>query len=291
MNTMFAVVSRRSLLAWMAGLVSLLAFPLHAEDERPVVDDKSVAKETAAKAALPTLWIAGDSTVRSNQPMRGWGQDLGMFFDAAKINVVNRAIGGRSSRTYFTEGKWRDIENGLKPGDFVLIQFGHNDVGPTDERSKFRGSVKGIGEETETVKKPDGSTEEVRSYGWYLKTMARSAKAKGAKVILCTPVPHKKFDREGKFVQDWAGWREWVKACALAEEVGFLDLAEGIGQRYAKLPPAEVEGFFADKGTHTNAAGSLFNAKAVVAGLRAMEGAPLDGFLNENGRQISAAGD
>lgn len=267
------------------------ASSLRAEDERPVVDEKSAPVEHAAKAVLPTLWIAGDSTVRSNAPMRGWGQDLGSFFDASKINVVNRAIGGRSSRTFVTEGKWREIENAIKPGDFVLIQFGHNDVGPVDERSKFRGSVKGIGDEIETVKKPDGTSEEVRSFGWYLKTMARSAKAKGATVILCTPVPHKKFDRDGKFVQDWAGWREWVNACATAEGVGFLDLADQIGQRYAKLPPAEVEGFFADKGTHTNSAGSLFNAKTVVAGLRAMDGAPLEMYLNDSGKQIRASGD
>ena len=155
-------------------------------------------EEAAASNKLPTLWIAGDSTLRSNAPMRGWGQDLGTFFDPAKINVVNRAIGGRSSRTFFTEGRWKQILDGIKPGDFVIIQFGHNDVGPLDERGKFRGSVKGIGEETEKVTKPDGSVEEVRSYGWYLREMARSAREKKAKVILCSPVPHKKFDAAGE---------------------------------------------------------------------------------------------
>ena len=178
----------------------------------------------------------------------------------------------------------------LKPGDFVIIQFGHNDVGALDERSKFRGSVKGIGEETETVAKPDGSTEEVHSFGWYLRTMARGARGKGAKVILCSPVPHKKFDREGKFVQDWAGWRGWVEACAKSERAAFVDLSDIIGRSYAKLQPAAVEGFFADKGTHTNAAGSLFNARAVVSGLRAIPTAPLDSFLNDAGREIPPDG-
>jgi rhamnogalacturonan acetylesterase len=286
-STMQFLPSRRRLLTM---LFSLAAIPLHAEDDRPVVDDRSIAKETANSEQLPTLWIAGDSTVRSNNPMRGWGQDLGTFFDPKKINVVNRAIGGRSSRTFFTEGKWKDIENAIKPGDFVVIQFGHNDVSPLDERGKFRGSVKGIGDETEKVTKPDGSIEEVRSYGWYLKTMASGARRKGAKVILCSPVPHKKFDREGKFVQDWAGWREWVEACAKAEKAAFLDLADLIGKQYAKLPAAEVEGFFADKGTHNNAAGSMFNAKVVIAGLRAIPTAPLDAYLNDAGKKISAQG-
>jgi len=278
-------ITRRRILAIS---LALATFPLHAQDERPVIDDRSVSKETAASEKLPTLWIAGDSTVRSNHPMRGWGQDLGTFFDPNKINVVNRAIGGRSARTFFTEGKWKDIENALKPGDFVIIQFGHNDVGPLDERGKFRGSIKGIGEETEKVAKPDGAPEEVHSYGWYLRTMARGARQKKAKVILCSPVPHKKFDRDGKFVQDWALWRGWVEACAKSEHAAFLDLADLIGQAYAKLAPATVEGFFADKGTHTNAAGSLFNANAVVSGLRAIPTAPIDLYLNDAGRKIPA---
>lgn len=273
----------------MLALCFAIAAPMLAEDERPVVDDRGVRRETAEKDSLPTLWIAGDSTVRSNAPMRGWGQDLGGFFDPAKINVVNRAIGGRSSRTFFTEGRWKEIESALKPGDFVIIQFGHNDVGPLDEKGKFRGSLKSIGDEVEHVSKPDGSVEEVRSYGWYLKTMARSAREKGARVILCSPVPHKKFDREGKFVQDWKEWRGWVEECARVEKADYLDLARDIGEAYAKLPAAEVEGFFADKGTHTNASGSLFSAKAVVSGLRALPGAPLDGYLSEAGVALSAA--
>jgi lysophospholipase L1-like esterase len=275
--------TRRRLLAMC---LALAAMPLHGEDERPVVDDRGVAKETAATATLPTLWIAGDSTVKSNSPMRGWGQDLGTFFDPQKINVVNRAIGGRSSRTFFTEGRWREIEDALKPGDFVIIQFGHNDVGPLDERGKFRGSVKGTSDETEKVAKPDGTIEEVHSYGWYLKTMARGAREKKAKVILCSPVPHKKFDRDGKFVQDWAEWRPWVEECAKAENAAFLDLAGIIGKKYAEYDPAIVEGFFADKGTHTNAVGAMVNAKAVVSGLRALPTAPLDAYLSEAGREI-----
>lgn len=269
--------------------LSLMAFPLHAEDERPVVDDRSAAKETVASVTLPSLWIAGDSTVKSNSPMRGWGQDLGTFFDPKKINVINRAIGGRSSRTFFTDGRWREIQDSLKPGDFVIIQFGHNDVGPLDERGKFRGSVKGIGDEIEKVTKPDGTTEDVHSYGWYLRTMARAARDKHAKVILCSPVPHKKFDRDGKFVQDWAEFRVWVEASAKSEHAAFLDLANLIGQQYAKLDAASVEGFFADKGTHHNATGSMINAKVVVSGLRALPTAPLDSYLNDMGRGIAAS--
>jgi rhamnogalacturonan acetylesterase len=257
-------------------LLLFIATPLllSAEDERPVVDDSHAPKEVPA-AALPTLWIAGDSTVKNQGTMRGWGQDIAGLLDTTKIQVVNRAIGGRSARTFFNEGRWDDILKAMKPGDIVLVQFGHNDVGALDERGKFRGSVKGIGEETEQVKKPDGSTETVHSYGWYLKHFARTAKAKGATVVLCSPIPHKKFDPEGKFVRDWEQWRGWVKDCAAVEGVLYLDLADLVGNRYAAMKPAEVEALFADKGTHTNAEGAMLNARVVIDGLKALPDNPL----------------
>lgn len=268
--SMFGNIGRRGLLGILAGTMVGAAA---AQDVRSVVDDTSLPPDPAVAKSLPTLWIAGDSTVRNAGEQRGWGQDVGAFLDPKKIQVQNRAIGGRSSRTFFTEGRWDKMLGEMKKGDLVLIQFGHNDVGPLDERGKFRGSVKGIGDETEEVKKPDGSVETVRSFGWYLKYYARSAKAKGATVVLCSPVPHKKF--EG----DWKDWRPWVKACAEAEGVLYLDLAGIVAGRYAAMTPAEVEALFADKGTHTNAAGSMFNANAVVDGLQALPGNPLAGFL------------
>lgn len=269
---MFGNISRRGVLGYLAGTMIQVAA---AQDERPVADDSSLPPDPVVAKSLPTLWIAGDSTVRNAGVQRGWGQDVGGFLDPAKIQVRNRAIGGRSSRTFFTEGRWDAMLGEMKKGDLVLIQFGHNDVGPLDERGKFRGSVKGTGEGTEQVKKPDGSVETVRSYGWYLKYYARSAKAKSATVVLCSPVPHKKF--EG----DWKEWRPWVKVCAEAEGVHYLDLAGIIAGRYAVMKPAEVEAFFADKGTHTNAAGSMFNAKAVIDGLQELPENPLAGYLKQ----------
>lgn len=239
------------------------------------------AKVAGGEGNLPTLWIVGDSTVKSASPLRGWGQELGRFFDPAKITLANRAIGGRSARTFYTEGRWQEILSALKPGDFVIIQFGHNDVGPLDARGKFRGSIKSIGDETEKVTHPDGREEEVRSYGWYLREFARTAREKQAKVILCSPVPHMKFDGEGKFVHDWKEWRPWVEACAKAERAAFLDLADRIGRAYEALDRASVEGHFADKGTHTNATGALFNAAAVFRGLREIPTNPLGPFMNQ----------
>src|SRR5207253_1679016 len=94
------------------------------EDPRPVVDDSKTTPAQARDLKLPTLWIVGDSTLNSNAPLRGWGQDLAQFFDLNKINVVNRAIGGRSSRTFQYEGRWDKIMTEIKKGDFVILQFG-----------------------------------------------------------------------------------------------------------------------------------------------------------------------
>ena len=275
------MLHRRSFLRFaLYGFLLLGTAVLRADDDRPIVNDSGVPLEKPASGALPTLWIAGDSTVKSNAPLRGWGQDLDRFFNLKKINVVNQAIGGRSSRTYYTEGRWQKLVDGIKPGDWVVIQFGHNDVGRPDASSKFRGSVKGIGDDTETVTKPDGTKEVVHSYGWYLKTFVRTARAKGANVILCSPIPHKKFDASGKFVRDWAEWRGWVAACAKAEGASYVDLCELIARDYDHLTQPQIEALFADKGTHTSAAGSLVNARALVTGLQNLQGNPLGAYFS-----------
>src|ERR1039457_481476 len=88
--------------------VFVAGFLFAAEDERPVVDVSKVAVEKIANGALPTFHIVGDSTVRTARAGAGWwgwGERIKPFFDTNKINVVNHAIGGRSARTFFTEGR------------------------------------------------------------------------------------------------------------------------------------------------------------------------------------------
>src|SRR5262249_44023918 len=87
-------------------------------------------QKSQAPTLLPTLYIIGDSTVNnSTKDQMGWGTVIPDFFDTSKIRIENRARGGRSSRTYLTEGLWDQILAEIKPGDFVLMQFGHNDGG------------------------------------------------------------------------------------------------------------------------------------------------------------------
>src|SRR5215471_19042396 len=107
---------------------------------------------TNASGALPTLFIIGDSTVKnSSKGLLGWGDPIAGLFDQTRIRIENRARGGRSSRTFQTEGLWDQVLKELKPNDFVLMQFGHNDGGAINDDSRARGSLKGTGNESEEI--------------------------------------------------------------------------------------------------------------------------------------------
>ena len=251
-----------------------------ADDPRPVVDASEVAVETIAKRALPTLHLVGDSTVRSGGKagMWGWGERIAPFFDASKINVVNHALGGRSTRTFFTEGRWQKVLDVLRPGDFVLIQFGHNDQGRIgDPANKGRAAGSGTGEETVADTRPDGSIEAVHTFGWYMATFVDGARARQAGVILCSPIPH---------LQHWQGGRDfeavarWDAEVAKAHHALFIDLTLIISDAYRQAGKDKVAGFFADTGTHTSDAGARFNAACVVAGLQRLPTRPLAAFLS-----------
>jgi lysophospholipase L1-like esterase len=275
---------RCTALVW---LLVLSAGLLRADDNRPVVDAAKLKDERAANAALPTLHLVGDSTVRiggASKGMIGWGERIAPFFDTDKINVVNEAIGGRSARTYFTEGRWDKVAAELNPGDFVIIQFGHNDGGRIgDPANKHRADGKGIGDETVPDRMSDGSIEQVHTFGWYMARFVKSAKAKGATVILCSPIPHKQRWQTGR---DFAGVAEWDKQVARNNDALFLDLTLVIAEAYQKIGKETADTFFADKGTHTNDAGARFNARCVVAGLKSLPGNPLEEFLSAEGRAV-----
>ena len=257
-----------------------------AEDERPVVDASKVAVEKISNAALPTFHIVGDSTLKSGgvKGMVGWGERIKSFFDAEKINVINHAIGGRSARTYFTEGRWGKVAEQIKPGDFVIIQFGHNDQGRIgDPANKGRADGKGIGDETVEDTKADGSKEMVHTFGWYMNSFAAEAKAKGATAIICSPIPHKQRWETGRDFEALAGWDKEV-----AQKNGalYFDLTMVITDAYKKEGAEKVATFFADKGTHTSDIGAQFNAARVIAGLKSLKPNPLADYFSETGKAI-----
>lgn len=250
------------------------------DDARPVVDDSRTTPAQVRDAKLPTLWIVGDSTLNSNAPMRGWGQELAQFFDLSKINVVNRAIGGRSSRTFIYEGRWDKVMSEIKKGDFVILQFGHNDVGKYDDpAAKDRPSLHSEGDETAEATRLDGKKETVRSFGWYMRKYGNDVKAKGAQMIFASMVPHKDW-ADGKIVRkEREKWVLWTSNAAKATGGAYIDLNEIIALEFERLGPEKVAPLFADARTHSTQPGALLNAQMVIAGIKALKNPQLKKFL------------
>src|SRR5262245_10916128 len=150
------------------------------------------------KPALPTLFLIGDSTVKNSwdkgtDGLWGWGKPLESYFDRSKINVENQALGGTSSRSYMMQGHWDRVLALVKPGDYVMMQFGHNDGGGA---ANARGSLRGNGEDTQEVT-AGGNSETVHTYGWYIRKYIADTKAKGATPIVCSLIPRNNW-RGGK---------------------------------------------------------------------------------------------
>jgi lysophospholipase L1-like esterase len=237
-----------------------------------------------AQSSKPTLFLIGDSTVRNGRGVGangqwGWGDMIAPYFNLEKIEIANRAIGGRSSRTFFTEGRWQAVLDQLKSGDFVMMQFGHNDGGPLDDKDRARGSLRGIGDETREIDNPiTGKHDIVHTFGWYLRQFIEGTRGKGATPVMCSLIPRKIW-KGGRIVRDSASHQAWAAAVAEAEGVAFLDLNERIARRYDEMGREKVEALFADEHTHTSRAGAEINAEEVIAALKALVKNPLQQFL------------
>ena len=279
----------------ITSLVAAVSGP--AADDRPVEDAKKAGLQQKTRSELPTLWIIGDSTVKvGTTGQRGWGDELAPFFDASKINLVNRAIGGRSSRTFLTDGRWDDILKELRSGDVVIMQFGHNDAGPINEdppvtkSTRARGTIKGNGDETVFVEKNilTGKSETVHSYGWYIRHYVTTAKEKGAVAIVCSPIPRKSWNDQGKINRSSGAYGGWAKEAAAQTDALFVDLNDIIARGYEKLGKDAVETHFADRGTHTSPEGAKFNARCVVSGLNGLGPKnPLASYLSVEGKAVA----
>ncbi|HOB31895.1 MAG TPA: rhamnogalacturonan acetylesterase, partial [Verrucomicrobiota bacterium] len=217
---------------------------------------------------MPTLFIAGDSTAANGTPDAiGWGRMFADYFDPARMRVVNRAIGGRSSRTFVSEGRWDRLMEEVKAGDFVIIQFGHNDGGPIDS-PPARGSLPGLGEETREVT-VNGRQEIVHTFGWYLRKMISDTRAKGATPILAS-LTVRNFWKDGRVERGSGRFGAWTREVAEAEKVAFIDLTKLIADRYDQMGPVEVNSFFPRDHVHTSWDGARFNARLMVSGLKGL---------------------
>ncbi len=217
----------------------------------------------------PTIYIIGDSTVRNgNRPQCGWGEMIGEFFDSTQINISNQAMAGRSTRTFIKEKRWDKVLSTLTEGDYVFIQFGHNEGSkPDTSRGGYRGVLRGTGDETVSLTWKNSSIEVVHTYGWYLKKFIKDAKSKGARPIICSMIPRNQFV-DGKVKRANNDFGKWAKEVAESEGVFFIDLNTITADKYDVLGPDEVKKLFHGDHTHTNVDGAKINAASVAQGIR-----------------------
>jgi lysophospholipase L1-like esterase len=253
----------------------------------------------AAADAVPQLFVAGDSTASFYKPnpknQQGWGAVLQPFFEESKLRIVDVARGGRSSRTFITEGHWDRMLTEVRGGDFVIIQFGHNDSGAVNQEPpgstkplRARGTIPGIGNESEEIDNViTGKHETVYTFGWYLRKMIADTRAKGATPILLTLTKTNNW-KDGRIPCDGEKYRLWTRQTATNEKVAFVDLTRISADRFQREGAEAVTAQFIDDTVHTNLTGAEANAKDAVAGLRAIKSLAFDSKLSKSGLAIRA---
>jgi len=242
---------------------------LNSTQPLPTPEQTSISPDLPLNPALPTVFIVGDSTAR-NQADLGWGDHLAHFFDGTRINVANRAIAGRSSRTFQNEGAWDRVLGEMKPGDYVLIQFGHNDGGDLSG-PKPRGSLKGLGAESKEVTLLDGRVETVHTYGWYMRKYIADTRAKHAAPILLS-LTIRNIWQDGpdhkQHIERDMGYDGQIQQLAAEDHVPFADMANLEADRLEAMGAEKAALLFPKDHTHTSAEGAELNAELVVASLR-----------------------
>jgi lysophospholipase L1-like esterase len=238
----------------------------------------------SGQSSIPTVYVIGDSTA-NNADHRGWADPFAAYFDASKVNVLNRARGGRSSRTFVTEGLWDKVRDDLKPGDYVLIQFGHND-GSAPDQDRARGSLPGLGDESREFTLPDGRKETVYTFGWYMRKFIAETKAKGATPIVLS-LTVRNIWKDAAVERGPGEFSKWSADIARSQGTAFLDVTNAIADAYEKLGPDKVKEFFPEDHTHTSPAAADLNASLVVATLKGQR-LPLASYLSAKGQAVDA---
>ena len=231
----------------------------------------------------PVVFITGDSTVkntdRDSTGMWGWGSQAWRIFDEHRITFINCAQAGRSCRTYLREGRWDKVYNDLQPGDFVLLQFGHNDIGEL-HRGKHRGEIPGVADTScvsRVVLQNEAYNEVVYSFGWYLKKMIDDCRQKGATPILVSLTPRNEW-AESKIERRNDSYGTWYRA--VAEETGctFVDLHNITADALDAIGQEAAKDYYCGDHTHTSLRGARLNALGIAIGLR-RAGSPLADYL------------
>lgn len=231
----------------------------------------------------PVVFITGDSTVKNEDKdedgMWGWGAMANTIFNEKKITVANCAKAGRSSRSYINEGRWEKVYNSLRPGDYVLIEFGHNDIGKYDD-AKMRGTIPGTSDSTHVyMMQTTKRNELVYTFGFYLKKMIDDAREKGATPILVSLTPRNEW-KDGKIERRNDSYGKWYREVVESTGVAFVDLhniaADWLDKHCGSKEKAAT--YYKRDHTHTSLKGARQNAKNVAKGLKAIK-SPLAKYL------------
>ncbi|MCR2805647.1 rhamnogalacturonan acetylesterase [Paenibacillus soyae] len=172
-----------------------------------------------------SVFLAGDSTVQTYEPehapQAGWGQFIAEYFPD-EVRFVNRAIGGRSSKTFVGEGRLNAILEEMREGDYLFVQMGHNDS---------------------TKSRPERYTDPYTDYRSYLKLYIEGARGRGAIPVLITPVGRLHAEN-GVFLNDFPDYCHAMKQLAAEEEVFLIDLMSRSLDEYASVGVEEARSYF-----------------------------------------------
>ena len=254
------------------------------------------------KREKPVVFFTGDSTVKNadkdDDGMWGWASQAATVFDESKITLVNAARAGRSTRSFIREGLWEKVYNSLQPGDFVTIQFGHNDICPITD-AKARGVIPGTQDTLHVYHLDNDTYEVVYSFGWYLRKMIDDTREKGATPILVSLTPRNEWPG-GKVERRDGSYGKWYREVVEQTGVEFVDMhnisADFLDKKFAvkslpedkekakemvaKIKEKAGDRYFKKDHTHASKAGAQMNAQSMAKGLRAIH-SPLAEYLKK----------
>jgi rhamnogalacturonan acetylesterase len=205
---------------------------------------------------------------RGSPPIDGWGQHLQPF---VSIPVSNHALGGRSARSYTSEGRFETVIKTVKAGDIVVIEFGRNDSGSLKNDTLSRVPCPGAGTETCQVMK-NGRAETVYTFPTYLANAGKAMTRKGAQVIISSMLPHNVWwTRPGAKQNPNPPPPKFVEYAKIAAEMvgsggSYVDHWTSTVDMYKKLGKAKVNGFFPRDGdpVHTGPSGAKAVAQSFI---------------------------
>lgn len=241
---------------------------------------------SSRKGDNPVLFLVGNSTMRTgtlgngNNGQWGWGCFIDSYFDSEKITVENHALGGMSSRTFY-ECLWPDVLAGVRKGDWVIIELGHNDNGPYDS-GRARASIPGIGKDTLHVTiKETGEKRIVYTYGEYMRRFINDVKARGAHPVLMSLTPRNAWADADSTVIERVDrtFGKWARQVAKQTKVPFIDLNEISARKFEQFGKEKVKTMFYIDRIHTSEFGAKVNARSAVEGLRSLKNLGLAKYL------------